>query len=127
VSSENIEMSQMTTTELQDRAETITSHLDAIETAADDGPAVGAGITRQAIEQRLDELVAHRVPMDECVLTGTVPDRSVSTISVHPDQRRSRSTWAVGCGRGRRCPRRAGSRKGAHTRTAAGNPEWADR
>jgi hypothetical protein len=50
-------MSQTTTTELQDRAETITSHLDAIETAADDGQAVGAGVTRQAIEQRLDELV----------------------------------------------------------------------
>jgi len=56
-SSENIEMSQTPTTELQDRAETITSHLDAIETAADDGPAVGAGVTRQAIEQCLDELV----------------------------------------------------------------------
>ena len=50
-------MSQTPTTELQDRAETITSHLDAIETAADDGPAVGAGVTRQAIEQCLDELV----------------------------------------------------------------------
>nr|WP_240137809.1 hypothetical protein [Salinigranum salinum] len=62
-------MSQTTTTELQDRAETITSHLDAIETAADDGQAVGAGVTRQAIEQRLDELVAHRVPMDEAVRT----------------------------------------------------------
>jgi hypothetical protein len=62
-------MSQTTTTEQQDRAETITSHLDAVETAADDGSAVGAGITRQAIEQRLDELVAHRVPMDEAVRT----------------------------------------------------------
>ena len=62
-------MSQTPTTELQDRAETITSHLDAIETAADDGPAVGAGVTRQAIEQRLDELVAYRVPVDEAVRT----------------------------------------------------------
>jgi len=62
-------MSQTPTTELQDRAETITSHLDAIETAADDGPAVEAGVTRQAIEQRLDELVAHRIPMDEAVRT----------------------------------------------------------
>ena len=62
-------MSQTPTTELQDRAETITSHLDAIETAADDGPAVEAGVTRQAVEQRLDELVAHRVPVDEAVRT----------------------------------------------------------
>jgi hypothetical protein len=56
-SSENIEMSQTTTAELQDRAETITSHLDAIETATDDDQAVGGGVTRQAIEERLDELV----------------------------------------------------------------------
>ena len=62
-------MSQTTTTELQDRAETITSHLDAIETAADDGQAVEAGVTRQTIEQRLDEIDAHRVPMDEAVQT----------------------------------------------------------
>jgi hypothetical protein len=63
-------MSQTTTTEPQDRAETITSHLDAIETATEDGPAVKAGVTRQAIEQRLDELVVNRRSVK--TLTGTL-------------------------------------------------------
>jgi len=63
-------MSQTTTTELQDRAETITTHLDEIATpASDDASAVEVELTRQEIEQRLDELVAHRVPADEAVRT----------------------------------------------------------
>jgi len=62
-------MSQTTTTELQDRAETITTHFDAITTSPSDASALKGGTTRQAIEQRLDELVAHQVPMDEAVRT----------------------------------------------------------
>nr|WP_262342755.1 hypothetical protein [Haloplanus rubicundus] len=60
-------MSQTTTTELQDRAETIITHFDAITTSLSDGLALEGEITRQAIEQRLDELVAHQVPVDEAV------------------------------------------------------------
>jgi hypothetical protein len=67
--------SQTTTTEPQDRAETITSHLDAIETATDDGPAIKAGVTRQAIEQRLDELVVNRRSVK--TLTGTLNSPSL--------------------------------------------------
>ena len=62
-------MSQTITTELQDRAETITTHLDAITAPTDEAPAVEAGITRQEIEQRLDKLVAHHVSVDEAVRT----------------------------------------------------------
>ena len=63
-------MSQTNMAELQDRAETIATHLDAIATpASDDASAIEGGITRQEIEQRLDELVAHRIPADEAVRT----------------------------------------------------------
>jgi RPA family protein len=64
-------MSQTTTTEteLQDRAETITTHLDAMTGPASDAAAVEAEITRQEIGQRLDDLVAHQVPVDEAVRT----------------------------------------------------------
>ena len=63
-------MSQTTTTELQDRAETITTHLDEIATpASDDASAVEVELTRQDIEQLLDELVAHRLPSDYAVRT----------------------------------------------------------
>jgi len=62
-------MSQTTTTELQDRAETITSHFDAITMSSSDGLELEGEITRQAIEQRLDELIAHQVPVDEAVRT----------------------------------------------------------
>jgi len=62
-------MSQTITTELRDCAETITTHLDAIETPEGKDPAVEAGVTQQEIEQHLDELVAHRVPVAEAVRT----------------------------------------------------------
>ena len=63
-------MSQTTTIELQDRAETISTHLDEIATPANNNAsAVERDLTRKEIEQRLDELVAHRVPADEAVRT----------------------------------------------------------
>jgi len=62
-------MSQTTTTELQDRAETITSHFDAITMSPSDESALEGETTRQAIEQNLDKLVAHQVPVDEAVRT----------------------------------------------------------
>jgi len=82
-------MSQTTTTELQDRAETITTHLDEIATpASDDASAVKVGHTRQEIEQRLDELVAHRVPADEAVRTvvrGLVSEAGLEQSDLPPE------------------------------------------
>nr|WP_185977388.1 hypothetical protein [Haloglomus irregulare] len=82
-------MSQTTTPELQDRAETITTHLDEIATpASDDASAVKVGHTRQEIEQRLDELVAHRVPADEAVRTvvrGLVSEAGLEQSDLPPE------------------------------------------
>jgi hypothetical protein len=82
-------MSQTTMTELQDRAETITTHLDEVATpASDDASAVEVGLTRQEIEQRLDELVAHRVPADEAVRTviqGLVSEAGLEQSDLPPE------------------------------------------
>ena len=62
-------MASTTTTKLRHRAETITDHFTAMADAGTDADRPAIEVTRTDIEQRLDELVAHCVPIDEAVRT----------------------------------------------------------
>ena len=65
---EFFEMAHNLTSDLQNRVETIATHFDDLVTPASEESS-GMAVTKQSIEQQLDLLVAHQVPVDEAVRT----------------------------------------------------------
>jgi RPA family protein len=62
-------MASNTTTELQDRAETISTRLEAVVESTTDAERPTSHIEQADIERELERLVAHHVPVDEAVRT----------------------------------------------------------
>ena len=62
-------MAQNLTADLQNRVETIATHFDELATPASEESFSGMAVTKQSIEQQLDLLVVHQIPVDEAVRT----------------------------------------------------------